>query len=280
MTHPTDRPETEAETRGRLATFSRELGRPDRAWALLAEGNTSLLLPGAGTPTMLVKASGTSMATATADDAVRLELPPVLELVDADAGGDAEVGALFDAASLAGNGRRPSVEAILHAVCLDLPGVAAVGHTHPVPVNALLCSASAEALTRGSLFPDQIVVLGPDPLLVPYVDPGLGLARVVRRLLHERIEATGRVPKVVYLRNHGMFALGADSAEVLRITEMAVKVAQVLLGALAAGGPVYLDDEAVARIDTRPDELLRRAALASPEPTTNRATTAQDGARA
>jgi rhamnose utilization protein RhaD (predicted bifunctional aldolase and dehydrogenase) len=280
MTHPTDRPETEAETRGRLATFSRELGRPDRAWALLAEGNTSLLLPGTDTPTMLVKASGKSMATATADDAVRLELPSVLELVDADEGGDAEVAALFDAASLAGNGRRPSVEAILHAVCLDLPGVAAVGHTHPVPVNALLCSVSAEVLTRGSLFPDQIVVLGPDPLLVPYVDPGLGLARVVRRLLHERLEATGRVPKVVYLRNHGMFALGSDSAEVLRITEMAVKVAQVLLGALAAGGPVYLDDAAVARIDTRPDELLRRAALASPEPTTNRATTAQDGARA
>lgn len=276
MTEHIARPEADTELE-QFVAFTRELGRPDRAWAILAEGNTSLLLHGDDTPAMLVKASGTSMAVATADDAVRLTLGPVLDLVDAAAGGDAEVAALFDAAALAGNGRRPSVEAILHAVCLDLPGVVAVGHTHPVPVNALLCSPSADALTRGSLFPDQIVVLGTDPLLVPYVDPGLELARTVRRLLRERLAVTGRVPKVVYLRNHGMFALGASPSEVLRITEMAVKVAQVLLGALAAGGPVYLSDDDVARIDTRPDELLRRSALAARRSTTDRATTAHEG---
>lgn len=274
MTDRIDQPETETDLLDRFVAFSRDLGRPDRAWALLAEGNTSLLLTDDGDPAMLVKASGASMAVATAEDAVRLAIGPVLDLVDSHTGGDAEVAALFDAAALAGNGRRPSVEAILHAVCLDLPGVVAVGHTHPVPVNALLCSPSADALTRGSLFPDQIVVLGTDPLLVPYVDPGLELARTVRRMLREQLATTGRVPKVVYLQNHGMFALGSSAAEVLRITEMAVKVAQVLLGALAAGGPVYLSDEAVARIDTRPDELLRRAALAAQESTTDRAGTA------
>lgn len=277
-----------AAVRERLVDFSRELGRPDRAWALLAEGNTSILLPDAGDegPAMLVKASGASLAEARAEDFVRLELGPVLALVDGDAsaggdepadaaGADAAVSAVFDAAALAAGGRRPSVEAILHAVCLDLPGVLAVGHTHPVPVNALLCSAQAETLTRGSLFPDQIVVLGTNPVLVPYIDPGLALARVVRSMLRVHIEATGRVPKVVYLRNHGMFALGASEAEVLRITEMAVKVAEVVLGTLAAGGPVYLSDEAVARIDTRPDELLRRAALSGHQQT-NRADPAQE----
>ncbi|MGK9148958.1 class II aldolase/adducin family protein [Plantibacter flavus] len=275
-------PMTTAEPeRARLVEFSRELGRVDRAWALLAEGNTSLLLPtAAGDPVaMLVKASGASMARATPGDFVRLELRPVLDLVDGAGGGDAEVDAVFDAAARAGGGRRPSVEAILHAVCLDLPGVTAVGHTHPVPVNALLCSASADALTRGSLFPDQIVVLGTRPLLVPYIDPGLQLARVVRTMLREHIEATGRVPKVVYLQNHGMFAIGADAAEVLRITEMAVKVAEVLLGSLAAGGPVYLSEEAVARIDTRPDELHRRAELATSTstPSADRAAAAREG---
>ncbi|MBF4573087.1 class II aldolase/adducin family protein [Herbiconiux sp. VKM Ac-1786] len=271
--------DSDAAARAALVELSRELGRPDRAWAVLAEGNTSLAL---GDGRMLVKASGASMAIAVPGDFVAVGLPEVLALVDASADADPSGGhsqdddeavrALFGAA--AAGGRRPSVEALLHAVCLALPGVEAVGHTHPVPVNALLCSPRASLLVDGALFPDQIVVLGTDPLLVPYVDPGLPLARVVRRMLRSRLDATGSVPKVVYLGNHGMFALGSSPAEVLRITEMAVKVAQVVLGSLAAGGPVYLSAEDVARIDTRPDELLRRAALAagtaaSASPSTN-----------
>jgi rhamnose utilization protein RhaD (predicted bifunctional aldolase and dehydrogenase) len=298
----------DAAARAALVELSRELGRPDRAWAVLAEGNTSVAL---GDGRMLVKASGASMAIAVPGDFVAVGLPEVLALVDAapddpaaaadrapataatvdtgagvdlaadtgpdhSADDDEAVRALFAAA--AAGGRRPSVEALLHAVCLALPGVEAVGHTHPVPVNALLCSPRASLLVEGALFPDQIVVLGTDPLLVPYVDPGLPLARVVRRMLGERLSATGSVPKVVYLGNHGMFALGSSPAEVLRITEMAVKVAQVVLGSLAAGGPVFLSAEDVARIDTRPDELLRRAALASGAATS--ASPSTDGASA
>ncbi len=270
MTSPTPTPRDEA--LAARVELSLELGRPDRAWAVLAEGNTSVSL-GGDSGAMLVKASGASMAIAVPDDFVEVRIADVLALVDAPAaaaGGDAAateaaddeaVRALFAAAAT--GGRRPSVEALLHAVCLDLPGVEAVGHTHPIPVNGLLCSPQASLLVAGSLFPDQIVVLGTDPLLVPYIDPGLKLARAVRRMLRERLEATGSVPKVVYLANHGMFALGASTSEVLQITEMAVKVASVLLHTLAAGGPVFLDDAQVARIDTRPDELLRRAALAA-----------------
>ncbi|WP_368496571.1 class II aldolase/adducin family protein [Herbiconiux sp. A18JL235] len=279
MTTPT--PATRDQALAALTELSRELGRPDRAWAVLAEGNTSVAL-GGDSGSMLVKASGASMAIAVPDDFVEVRIAEVLALVDAsaadadadaaddaaaadaaaaDAADDEAVRELFSAAS--DGGRRPSVEALLHAVCLDLPGVEAVGHTHPIPVNGLLCSPQAPLLVAGSLFPDQIVVLGTDPLLVPYIDPGLKLAREVRRMLRERVASTGSVPKVVYLANHGMFALGASTAEVLQITEMAVKVATVLLHTLSAGGPVFLDDAQVARIDTRPDELLRRAALAS-----------------
>jgi rhamnose utilization protein RhaD (predicted bifunctional aldolase and dehydrogenase) len=264
-----------------LTTLSRELGRPDRGWAVLAEGNTSVSIDGGR---MLVKASGASMAVAEPGDFVTVTLAAVLALVDAEPGADPEavsgavpgavsadeagaarddedVRRLFEAASEQG-GRRPSVEALLHAVCLDLPGVEAVGHTHPIPVNALLCSPRASLLVDGSIFPDQIVVLGTDPLLVPYIDPGLALARAVRSALRQRVADGGRPPKAVYLQNHGMFALGGSPAEVVQITEMAVKVAEVILGSLPAGGPVFLDARQVARIDTRPDELLRRAALA------------------
>lgn len=247
---------SEAEGRRSIAELSRELGRPDRNWAILAEGNTSISL---GDGQMLVKASGVPMATAAPEDFVSLGIDQTLHLIDSPGGGDAEVSGLFDAA--AAGGRRPSVEALLHAVCQSLPGVSVVGHTHPTPVNALLCSRNATALTAGSLFPDQIVVLGVDQLLVPYVDPGLQLAQAVRSMLKDHIADTGAPPKVIYLTNHGMFALGRSGVEVLQITEMAVKVARVLLGSFAVGGPVYLESEHVARIDTRPDELVRRRAL-------------------
>ncbi|MDT0234848.1 class II aldolase/adducin family protein [Curtobacterium sp. BRB10] len=239
-----------------LSELARELGRPERDWATLAEGNVS----GRGTGGLVhVKASGAFMANATDDDIVTVALADLLRLIDDPDAGDAEVAALFDAAAASNGGRRPSVEALLHAVCLEVPGVEVVGHTHPVAVNSLLCSVQADLLVRGALFPDQIVVLGADPMLVPYVDPGLALARTVRSLLRERT----RPPRVIYLRNHGMFALGATAADVVHITEMAVKVARVLVGARSTGTVEFMDPAEVARIDTRPDELLRRASLAA-----------------
>lgn len=241
---------------GALAALARELGREDRQWAILAEGNCSALTADG---TVRVKASGTSMRTASADDFVDVRLADLLALIDDPDAADENVRALFEAAAARSGGRRPSVEALLHAVCLDLPGVSVVGHTHPVPALSLLASARASLLTDGSLFPDQIVVLGTRPLLVPYVDPGLRLAQDVRRILRDRRDDA---PRVIYLRNHGIFALGASAAEVVQVTQMAVKVATVILGALTTGGVEYMDEADVARIDTRPDEILRRAALA------------------
>lgn len=240
-----------------MTRLARELGRADRGWVVLAEGNCSTLVDD---DTFLVKASGAWMSTASDDDFVEVSLREVHALIDDPEAGDADVAACFGAAAARHpQNRRPSVEALLHAVCLALPGVTAVGHTHPIPVNALLCSTRASSLVDGALFPDQIVVLGSDPVLIPYVDPGLQLARVAKQML----AAPHPTPRAIYLQNHGMFALGSSAAEVVQITEMAVKVAEVLVGAWAAGGPVFMDPAEVARIDTRPDELLRRAALAA-----------------
>ena len=151
---------------------------------------------------------------------------------------------------------------MLHAVCLELGGADAVGHTHPVPVVALLCSRHAEALATEMLFPDQIVVLGRRPLFVPYVDPGLALARRVRDDLEAHVARHGEPPKVIYLGNHGLFALGSTPEHVLQITAMAVKASRVLAGALAVGGARALAEAEADRIDARPDEHYRRAALA------------------
>lgn len=75
---------------------------------------------------------------------------------------------------------------------------------------AMLRSARPE-LMLGRLFPDQIVVLGHHPLLIPYVDPGMKLARFVSGKLLAHVAEFGHAPKVVYLVHHGIFALGATS---------------------------------------------------------------------
>jgi rhamnose utilization protein RhaD (predicted bifunctional aldolase and dehydrogenase) len=239
----------------RLVALSRLLGEPARNLAILGEGNTSLRLQDGR---MLVKASGASLGSATADDFVELEPSALLALLDDPEADDETVARAF-AEVEARTGRRPSVEAMLHAVCLELGGAAAVGHTHPVPVLAILCSPHAEALATELLFPDQVVVLGRHPLYVPYVDPGLVLARRVR----DELKAHGEPPKVIYLGNHGMFALGQTTEEVVQITQMAVKAGLVLAGALSAGGVHGLTAADADRIHGRPDEHYRRAALAA-----------------
>ena len=139
-----------------------------------------------------------------------------------------------------------------------------MGHTHPAGVNALLCSTVADLVTAGSLFPDQIVVLGRHRILIDYADPGLVLARGVRERLRLHGAKHCAVPKAIYLRNHGLFALGSSPDEVKRITVMAEKCAQVLLGASAVGEVVFLSDSDAERIDIRPDELYRRTLLIGP----------------
>jgi rhamnose utilization protein RhaD (predicted bifunctional aldolase and dehydrogenase) len=243
-----------------LVQLSRTLGEPGSDLVILAEGNTSIRTD---PDRMLVKASGSQLGRADEADFVEVALQPLLDLVEdgdvADAD-DAAVDELF--ARLAGGQKRPSVEAMLHALCLDLGGAAVVGHTHPVPVNVVLCSPHAEQLSSAVLFPEQVVILGRRPAFVPYLDPGLALARAVRRELVAHREAYGVPPKVVYLGNHGIFALGASAHEVLQITQMAVKVSRILGGALVLGGVTTLSAADVDRIDGRGDEIYRRSVLA------------------
>ena len=239
-----------------LARLSRDVGQAWREWVILAEGNLS----SRATPeSMYVKASGRQMVDARPTDFLEVKFGPLLALLDNDAAGDAEVAETF---AQAGTGdSKPSVESLLHAVCQTIGGARVVLHTHPVAVNAILCSDQAPALVNGSVFPDQVVVLGPAQLLVPYTDPGLTLARLARRELSDHIDRHGEAPKAIYLRNHGMFALGQSSVEVMNITAMACKTAQVITGALAAGSVVYLAPADVQRLHRRDDEISRRAEL-------------------
>jgi rhamnose utilization protein RhaD (predicted bifunctional aldolase and dehydrogenase) len=243
-----------------LVKLSRSLGRLKRELVVYGEGNTSALVDG---ERFVVKASGTSLVDAAPESFVELRLHTTLGLLDFDPPTDEELSEGLMAART-GEGPRPSIEAVMLALGLTEGGAQFVGHSHPIAVNAILCSDRAEALVAGRIFPDQEVVCGREALLIPYADPGLQLAHVVREGLREYRGRTGTTPKTVYLRNHGLLALGQSAAEVDQITTMATKVARILAGVLSLGEPVYLSAAQADRIEARPDEHHRRRMFRDP----------------
>ncbi|MBE2232647.1 MAG: class II aldolase/adducin family protein [Anaerolinea sp.] len=244
-----------------LVHLSRALGDPARDYAILGEGNTSTR---ASDATFWVKASGTELRTIDAAGFVEVRFDRVLAMLSAPTLSDAEIKqGLIEAKLDAASGGHPSVETVLHAVCLQLEGINFVGHTHPTAINALTCSVGFDAAFAGRLFPDEIVVLGPAPVLIPYVDPGPPLARAVKAHIDAHIDYYGEVPKVIHMQNHGLIALGRSAQQVENITAMAVKAARILAGTYAMGGPNFMSAEAVARIHTRPDEHYRQRVIAA-----------------
>jgi rhamnose utilization protein RhaD (predicted bifunctional aldolase and dehydrogenase) len=241
-----------------LLSLSHELGREERALAILGEGNTSTRVDA---DTFLVKASGSNLATLSAVGVTACRFSGLLELLGKRSETDAAVEQALLDARVDSSSRKPSVEAMFHAWLLTLPGVNFVGHTHPIAVNQILCSPKAELFAKRRLFPDEIVCCGAESVLVPYTDPGLKLAQSIRQHVERFQKRTGAVPRVILLENHGLIALGGTANAVLAATLMAVKAASITLGAATLGGPRYLSARDVARIAGRTDEHYRQKAL-------------------
>ncbi|NLF02253.1 MAG: class II aldolase [Anaerolineales bacterium] len=248
-----------------LIELTRRLGEPANDFVILGEGNTSARVD---EETFWVKASGSSMRTIGPDGFVQVRFAPVREMLDAGELSDEEIkDRLIQAKADPRAPGHPSIEALLHALALSLPGVNFVGHTHPVAVNALMCSVRAEEAISGRIFPDEIVVCGPAPAYVPYADPGIPLARAVWKSLSGFMDEHCTAPKTVYIQSHGLIALAGNPVEVENITAMAVKAARIVAGTYALGGPRFMPQRDVERIHTRPDEHRRRAKLVGQPPT-------------
>jgi rhamnose utilization protein RhaD (predicted bifunctional aldolase and dehydrogenase) len=240
-----------------LISMSVELGRPENDYIILAEGNTSTQT---SADEFYIKASGFTLRDCTLDSFIAVRMEATLDLLDEY---PLDLGAALDALKVnAEDSKRPSVEVVLHALMLTLGGARYVGHTHPTALNAILCSQRAEEAVRGRIFPDEVVLCGPESVWVPYVDPGLPLAREVReRVRHFIDKYDGMTPKVIVLQNHGLIALGQTAREVEQITQMVVKAARILHGTYSMGGPRFLSEADILHLWKRPDEIYRRANL-------------------
>jgi rhamnose utilization protein RhaD (predicted bifunctional aldolase and dehydrogenase) len=242
-----------------LTSLSRSLGDERRNYAILGEGNTSARVDD---ETFLVKASGFRLADIGPEGFLRIRFDRCLEMLNRADLADADVKTGLQEARVDATGPLlPSVETVLHAVLLQIPGMRFIGHAHPIPANAILCSARAREAFAGRIFPDEIVCCGVAPCLVDYVDPGLPLARAVQDTIHRYYDEHAEYPRVICLINHGVFALGRSAREVLATLDMFVKVCEILLGTFALGGPHFLTSENVRRIHTRPDEHYRQDRL-------------------
>jgi len=247
----------------RLVEMSRYLADPSRGYAILGEGNTSARID---EDKFFVKASGVTMNGIDEAGFVKVSIRNVIALLDDPQAGDDEVSLVFKKALIdSAETRRPSVEAMLHAVLLQVPEYRFVAHTHPTHVLMVLCSHHAEEFATGGIFPDQVVSLGHKSVFVPYVDPGLILAREVRLRFKAFVEQEGVLPRAIMMQNHGIITMGDSPKAVTSCTDMAEKAAQVFVGAHAIGGPRTMAPHEVERIFTRPDELYRLKTIAGLE---------------
>ena len=165
-----------------LLSLSRQIGREDRRLAILGEGNTSADL---GDGTFLVKSSGCSLSDLDESGVSRVDKAKVLAALEDQTLDDAGVRKVLENSRADQSPKLPSVETFMHAVCLSEGGAKWVGHCHAESVMSVLCSEHGAKPFLGHIFPDAIVVCGRHVAAVPYIDPGLELAREVRRVLRE-----------------------------------------------------------------------------------------------
>jgi ribulose-5-phosphate 4-epimerase/fuculose-1-phosphate aldolase len=144
----------------------------------------------------------------------------------------------------------PSADALAFADLFAFEGVHFALHTQPIPVNQVICSPRARQFSDRRNLPDEILACGQASVLVPFMPPGLPMAKEIRRkiaLWRDRYKTL--IPKLILVQNHGMIALGETVEEVQMITEMAVKYAEIFIGAAMMGGPEFLKPNYVTQID-------------------------------
>lgn len=241
-----------------LLALTRSLGDPVRDLAILAEGNTSQLLPDGR---LVVKASGVGMLSATAEDFVVVDVEPLVELMTSPSATQADLTAALDAGEHGGRHRRASIETLVHVAAQVVAPTAFVGHTHPTAVVGLLSSPQAATAFARPVYSDEAVVLG-RPLFVPYAAPGVELGRAYLRALRAHADATGELASLVLLGNHGIVANAPSAQGVEAVSAMAVKAARVRVAASSAGGVVPLDAAGVESFYAREDITERRRDLA------------------
>jgi len=108
---------------------------------------------------------------------------------------------------------RPSVEAHLHGLLNKC-----VIHLHPSVVGAYLNAKEGKAKLE-RLFKGEKTA----PLWVPYVNPGLTLARKIGELVEGYRKHFKKMPQILFLDKHGLFVTAPTAGATLRLVRMVIE---------------------------------------------------------
>ena len=106
---------------------------------------------------------------------------------------------------------RPSVEAGFHSLLSKY-----VLHTHPVYANLAACSCDGREIAAKALAKCDYT-FG----YVPYINPGANLTFAIAAEQKRILEATGEMPKVIFMQNHGLIITSDDLDDCLKINDEA-----------------------------------------------------------
>jgi len=216
---------------------------PDRL-VLGCEGAVASTLP--GNASFVVSTLRTKLAWLETEHLVEFDLAKTRELIAQE---DVTPKQLAEA-QINPAAPTPSADVLTFADLFAFEGVHFALHTQPIPVNQVICSPRARQFSDRRNLPNEILVCGQASVLVPFMPPGLALAKEIRRkiaLWRDRFKTA--IPKLILIQNHGMIALGSTAQEVQTLTEMTVKYAEIFVGAAMMGGPEFLKPNYVTQID-------------------------------
>jgi len=200
-------------------------------------GNTSLKEDGV----LYVKGSGVKLSDIQAEQFVAMDLIKLLAIITRDypvsmneAQKDEAALADIMSARLAGeDDKRPSVEAVLHAM---LP-YKYVLHVHPPLINGLTCSAEgSDACKR--LFGDKAV-------WIDISKPGLMLAGKCDKAFKAYSQKHGNCPQITLLQNHGIFIAAETVDEIDKLMYYAVSTVKGKIKEMPLFEAVPYDNNAV-----------------------------------
>ncbi len=184
-----------------LRTYTTRLLGGDPKLVLHGGGNTSVKtvvrdLFGNSVDVLCVKGSGWDMAFIEPPGLPAVRIAPLLALLELDTLSDEDMVNyqrlnLLDAAA-----PNPSIETLFHAF---LPHKF-VDHTHANAVVALTDQPDGERLARE--------VYGERCAILPYIMPGFGLAKAMKKAFDAKPDAEG-----IVLLKHGIFSMGATAKE-------------------------------------------------------------------
>lgn len=189
-----------------LIDISRFFGT-QKEYVIAGGGNTSFK----NNEFLWVKASGTSLATLTERDLVKMVRANLDCIADRRYSDDPvtreeEVKLdLYRSIADPTTALRPSVETSLH----NIIRYNYVVHTHPTLVNGLLCARNSKTETTA--------LFGTEALYIPYTDPGYILFKKILTELEQYRQIYGHDPKIILLENHGIFVCADTTDEIKAI---------------------------------------------------------------